>query len=177
MLLIQLTGLSGAGKTTISKLAQTALEGQGLRVAVLDGDEFRQHLCKDLGFSRADRIENIRRIGIVGSLLASHGIIAIMAAINPYEEARQLVRALGVNVRTVFVDCPVGVAEQRDVRGLYRRAHLPEDDPGHLKHFTGVSDPFEIPSNPDLVIHTASESPERSSQQLVDFVVRTVRNL
>ncbi|HVZ96405.1 MAG TPA: adenylyl-sulfate kinase [Chitinophagaceae bacterium] len=177
MLLIQLTGLSGAGKTTIAKMAKGSLEKLGYNVELLDGDEYRKHLCKDLGFTRNDRIENIRRMGTVGLLLARHGIISIMAAINPYEEARKALKDSGASVKTVFIDCPVDIAQKRDTKGLYRRAYLPEDHPEHLTHFTGVSDPFEIPVDPDLVIKTDRESPEQSSERLADFIVKSIQKM
>ena len=177
MLLIQLTGLSGSGKTTIAKLAKVSLEQMGYETEILDGDEYRKHLCKGLGFSRADRIENIRRMGIVGALLAKHKIISIIAAINPYEEARRYLKQSGDFVKTVFIDCPVELARQRDTKGLYQRAQLPKDHPEHLSHFTGISDPFEIPEAPDLVIKTDVETPEQSAMRLVDFIMKSIHKM
>ena len=177
MLLIQLTGLSGSGKTTIATLAKVSLEESGYETEILDGDEYRRHLCKDLGFSRLDRIENIHRMGIVGSLLAKHKIISIIAAINPYEEARNLLKQSGDLVKTVFIDCPVEVAKKRDTKGLYQKAQLPKDHPEHISHFTGVSDPFEIPAAPDLIIKTDKESPEQSAKRLVDFIIKSIHKM
>lgn len=144
----------------------------GHRVELLDGDEYRRHLCRDLGFSRADRIENIRRLGFVGQAFARQGIIAILAAINPYREARQALQTGSDRVRTVYVACPLNVLEQRDPKSLYHRARLPESHPEHIPHFTGISDPYEAPEHPDLILHTDRESPEESAVKLADFILR-----
>ena len=174
MLLLQLTGLSGAGKTTLSLGVQQPLQALGYKVEVIDGDEYRRHLCSDLGFSRADRIENIRRLGFVGLTLARQGIIAILAAINPYREARQALQAQGPLVKTAYVSCPLNVLQQRDVKGLYQRALLPEDHPRRLNNFTGISDPYEIPEHPDLLLNTDMETEAESAQRLVRFILNNL---
>jgi adenylylsulfate kinase len=174
MLLIQMTGLSGAGKSSIAKIAQQTLTGLGYKVELMDGDDYRRHLCHDLGFSKGDRLENIRRLGFVGLTLSKHGIISILAAINPYEEARAKLQSASILVKTVFIDCPISVAIQRDTKGLYRKALLPKDHPDHLMHFTGISDPYEIPKEPDLVIETHTETPEQSAQRLADFIIESI---
>jgi adenylyl-sulfate kinase len=138
-----LTGMSGAGKTTISSLLEKWLRRHGARVERLDGDEVRKHLSKGLGFSREDRDENIRRIGFVAELLSRNGVIAIVAAISPYRALRQELRqAIGAFVE-VHVDCPMDVLIARDAKGLYQKALR-----GEIAHFTGISDPYEPPLNP-----------------------------
>ena len=172
MLLIQLTGLSGAGKTTISREAKRQLTDLGYRVELLDGDEYRQNLCRDLGFSKADRLENIRRLGFVGQAFARQGVIAILAAINPYEEGRRALQDGDACVRTVFINCPQDTLELRDVKGLYARARLPEGHPERIGHFTGISDPYEAPECADLILQTDRESPAESAARLVAFILR-----
>ena len=171
MLLLQFTGLSGAGKTTISLGVEQRLTEMGYSVEIIDGDEYRRHLSHDLGFSKADRIENIRRLGLVGMVLVRHKIIVILAAINPYESARQALSAQSTAVRTIHIDCSLEVLQERDVKGLYRRALLPAHDPDHVAHFTGISDPYEPPANPDLLIRTDLEPVEISVAKVVEFVV------
>jgi adenylylsulfate kinase len=175
MLLIQMTGLSGAGKSSIASLTQHNLSNLGYKVQLLDGDECRRELCHDLGFARADRMENIKRLGYVGLLLAKHGVISILVAINPYQEARQALQNKSHLIKTVFIDCPIYITTQRDPKGLYRRALLPVDDPAHIDHFTGISDPYEAPTQPDLHIQTHTENPEQSAKRLTDFILRNIQ--
>jgi adenylylsulfate kinase len=175
MLLIQMTGLSGAGKSSIAHLARETLIDLGYKVELLDGDKYRQQLCRDLGFSKDDRLENIRRLGFVGLTLAKHGVISILAAINPYEEARDALKKASSLTKTVFIDCPLSITKQRDTKGLYRRALLPVEDPDYIMHFTGISDPYEVPEHPDLVIQTHTETPEQSAKHLTDFIIQTIR--
>ncbi len=171
MMLIQLTGLSGAGKTTLAFATQKQLVNMGFKVEVLDGDEYRQHLCRDLGFSRADRIENIRRLGFVGLTLAKHGVIGILAAINPYDEARQWLRNQSPLVKTVALACPLEVLIERDIKGLYKRALLEAGHPDRIENFSGISDPYEIPGAPDLLLHTHEESIEACVEKLCLFIL------
>lgn len=174
MILVQLTGLSGAGKTTIANNVRGELEALGYKVEVIDGDEYRKVLCKDLGFSREDRLENIRRLGFVGQTLAKNSVIVILAAINPYEEARQELRQSSNLVRTVWIDCDLDTLIDRDVKGLYRRALLPENDPDKLSNLTGVNDPFDVPQDADLVIKTNYETVEESSERLLNFILANI---
>jgi adenylyl-sulfate kinase len=149
------TGLPSAGKSTLAGLLGTALRGQGVIVEVLDGDEIRKCLARGLGFSKEDRDENIRRIAFVARLLARQGTAAITAAIAPYRESREEAkRSIGRFVE-VYVKCPLEVCIQRDVKGHYRRALA-----GELPHFTGISDPYEEPLHPDVVVETDRESAE-----------------
>jgi adenylylsulfate kinase len=160
---VWLTGLSGAGKSTIAAKLAAALAERGHRVDLLDGDQLRTSLCHDLGFSRADRDANIARIGFVAGRLAGHGVAVLVAAISPYREARDRVRAQTDNFIEVHVAAPVAVCAERDVKGLYARALA-----GELPHFTGVSDPYEPPLHPELVLHTEQETPDDSVQRILE---------
>jgi adenylylsulfate kinase len=175
MLLIQMTGLSGAGKSSIAQITKETLIGLGFKVELLDGDDCRRNLCYDLGFSKEDRLENIRRLGFVGLMLAKHGVISILAAINPYEEAREALKNKSPLTKTVFIDCPLCITAQRDTKGLYRKALLPPGHPDHITHFTGISDPYEVPSQPDLAIQTHKETLEESAKRLTDFILQNIR--
>jgi adenylylsulfate kinase len=156
------TGLSGAGKSTIADLVGPRLEEAGRTVEYLDGDVVRTRLSKGLGFSKEDRDTNIERIGWVASRLTRHGAVVIVSAISPYEEARRKARAMveefGPFIE-VYVEASVEECARRDVKGLYEKAFA-----GEIKEFTGVSDPYEEPSNPELVLHTEQDSPEQDAQ-------------
>ena len=159
------TGLSGSGKTTIAELVRPELERRGLLVEWLDGDEVREHLSKGLGFSKADRDTNIERIGWVASRLTRHGAAVIVSAISPYVETRQKAREMVEGHGTfveVFVDASVEECARRDVKGLYEKAFR-----GEIKEFTGVSDPYESPSSPEVRIESEHEDPEESAQRIV----------
>jgi adenylyl-sulfate kinase len=160
------TGLSGAGKSTLSVPVAAQLTASGHRVEVLDGDEVRTHLSKGLGFSKEDRDTNIRRIGWVAKTLSKHGIVSITAAISPYREIRDEVRRsienAGAGFIEVYVHCPIEVLAERDVKGLYKKALA-----GEIKNFTGVSDPYEAPLNPDVTIDSSKESVQESVQKIV----------
>jgi adenylyl-sulfate kinase len=155
------TGMSGAGKSTISHLLEERLRASGARVEVLDGDIVRTHLSKDLGFSKEDRDENIRRIGFVCELLARNGVIAIAAAISPYRAIREEVRERIPNFVEVYVHCPLEVLASRDVKGLYRKALA-----GEIPQFTGVSDPYEPPLSPEVTVNSFTETPEQSLERI-----------
>src|SRR6202035_4355229 len=155
------TGLSGAGKSTISTLLQQRLRAAGARAELLDGDVVRTHLSKGLGYSKEDRDENIRRIGFVCELLSRHGVIAIAAAISPYRAVRDEGRARIPNFVEVYVECPVEVLAERDVKGLYKKALA-----GEIPHFTGISDPYEPPLHPEVTVHSSKESPEESAGKI-----------
>jgi adenylylsulfate kinase len=156
------TGLSGAGKSTLADLVAEQLRGRAHRVEVLDGDEVRTNLSKGLGFSKEDRDTNIRRIGYVCKLLARNGVIAISAAISPYREIRDEVRAQHDRFFEVYVKCPLDTLLERDVKGLYRKAMT-----GEIGNFTGISDPYEEPFSPELVIESHRESPQQSLGRLL----------
>ena len=155
------TGMSGAGKSTISNLLESKLRALGAEVEVLDGDVVRTHLSKGLGFSKEDRDENIRRIGFVCELLSRHGVIAIAAAISPYRAVREEVRSRIANFVEVYVECPVEVLAERDVKGLYKKALA-----GQIPHFTGISDPYEPPLSPEVTVNSSRQTPEQSVEAI-----------
>jgi adenylylsulfate kinase len=163
--ILWLTGLSGAGKSTLSQALVPVL-GAARPVEVLDGDEVRTYLSKGLGFSREDRDTNVRRIGFVARLLARNGVAVVTAAISPYAATRGEVRALaeadGVPFVEVHVSAPVAALAARDPKGLYRRALA-----GELPGFTGVSDPYEPPPSPEVVVHTDREAVEESAERIL----------
>jgi adenylyl-sulfate kinase len=165
---IWFTGVSGAGKSTLSHLLEMRLRELGSKVELLDGDVVRTHLSKGLGFSKEDRDENVRRIGFVCELLSRHGVIAIAAAISPYRAVREEVRARIPNFVEVYMTCPVEVLTERDVKGLYKKALA-----GDLPHFTGISDPYEPPVAPEVIVNSSSETPEES----LDKIWATLQNL
>src|SRR5438477_2103621 len=162
------TGLSGAGKTTIANIVEPELERRGFVVDHLDGDIVRTHLSKGLGFSKEDRDTNIDRIGWVASRLTRHGAAVIVSAISPYEEARRQARAMveqhGMFVE-VFVDASVEECARRDVKGLYEKAFR-----GEIKEFTGVSDPYEAPTIPEIRIESEHQEPEESAQRILELL-------
>jgi adenylylsulfate kinase len=151
------TGLSGAGKTTISRAVEKEVKSYGYKVEVLDGDVVRQNLTKGLGFSKEDRDENVRRVGFVASLLTRNQVIVLVSAISPYREIREEVRQRIGNFIEVYVNAPLEVCEQRDVKGLYKKARS-----GEIKNFTGIDDPYEPPLNPEVECRTDLESLEES---------------
>jgi adenylylsulfate kinase len=160
------TGLSGAGKTTITHELQEELQRRGSKVEILDGDIVRENLSKGLGFSKEDRDTNIRRIAFVADLLSRNGVPVITAAISPYQEIRDEAREM-MDGRFIeaYVKVSLEEAERRDVKGLYAKARA-----GEIKEFTGVSDPYEAPENPELVLDTENQSPEESAQQIIAYL-------
>ena len=160
---IWFTGLSGAGKSTITEHLVPLLLARGAKVEVLDGDVVRTNLSKGLGFSKEDRDTNIRRIGFVCHLLSRNGVIAIAAAISPYKSVRNENRALIKDFVEVYVQVSLETCIQRDVKGLYKKALA-----GEIKEFTGVSDPYEPPDNPEVICETERETPVESAQKIVD---------
>jgi adenylylsulfate kinase len=168
---IWFTGLSGAGKTTISEIVAPALRDRGFKVEVLDGDVVRTNLSKGLGFSKEDRDINIRRIAFVADLLSRNGVVAITAAISPYREIRDEARAThGHRFVEIYVKASVDECARRDVKGLYEKAFK-----GEIKEFTGVSDPYEPPENPEIVVDTENETAEESAGKVLAYVDSRVR--
>src|SRR6202171_353401 len=161
------TGLSGAGKSTIAGALKEELERRGRHVELLDGDEVRTHLSKGLGFSKGDRATKLRRIGYVARLVARSGGVAITAAISPYREVRDEIRAATPGFVEVFARCPLDTLVERDVKGLYRKAIA-----GEIANFTGVSDPYEEPLNPEVVCDSSKETAEQSLAKVIDQLER-----
>jgi len=167
-LVLWFTGLSGSGKTTLSDALEQELFNRGFKTYILDGDKIRDGLCKDLGFSEEDRTENIRRVGEVANLMLDSGLIVLSAFISPFAKDREVVRkTIGAEkLVRIFVDCPLEVCEQRDVKGLYKRARS-----GEIKKFTGISSPFEIPEESELVLKTAENSIEELIGTILEFIL------
>ena len=159
---IWFTGLSGAGKSTLADAVAADLRARGMKVEVLDGDVVRTHLSKGLGFSKEDRDTNIRRIGWVCQVLSRNGVVAIAAAISPYREIRDEVRANTRNFVEVYVEAPLDTLIERDVKGLYRKALA-----GEIPNFTGVTDPYEPPFNAEVVCNSATETVEASKTKII----------
>jgi adenylylsulfate kinase len=161
-LVLWLTGLCASGKTTIAKGLEQELKSRSCLVEVLDGDAVRTSLSRGLGYSRDDRMTNMRRIAFVAELLSRNEVIAIVAAISPYREARQEIRDRIDNLIEVYVNAPLAVCEARDVKGLYAMARA-----GELLAFTGIDDPYEAPVDPDITCHTDQETPEESIAKIL----------
>ena len=163
------TGLSGSGKSTIAFTLEHALVQQGRLAYVLDGDNIRHGLNKTLGFSAADRTENIRRIGEVAKLFADAGVLTMTSFISPYRADRDLVRALHAEGNLPFIEVhvntPIETCEQRDPKGLYKKARA-----GQLKNFTGIDDPYEAPLKPDLTLDATGTSPQEATVQLIAYL-------
>jgi adenylylsulfate kinase len=160
------TGLSGSGKTTISEIVEHELRERERHVEVLDGDIVRTNLSKGLGFSREDRDTNVLRIGFVADLLTRNGVGVIVSAISPFKEVRDQVRRnIGEDFIEVFVDAPLEVCAERDVKGLYKKAFS-----GEIPQFTGVSDPYEAPVAPELHIKTDEEEPGESARKVIGYL-------
>jgi adenylyl-sulfate kinase len=169
-LTVWFTGLSAAGKSTLSQAVAVELDALGFRTELLDADDLRKHLNRDLGFSKADRDENVQRIAYVASLLTRHGIIVLVAAISPYRAARAEARRLIGALAEVYVDAPLEVCEARDPIGLYRRLRA-----GELHHIAGVDDPYEEPLTPELHCRTHEESIAQSVAHIVALVQTLTR--
>lgn len=171
-LVLWFTGLSGSGKTTLSDTLEKELIQRGYKTYILDGDKIRNGLCKDLGFSEEDRAENIRRVGEVANLMRDSGLIVLSAFISPFEKDRVMVRKLigAENLVRIFVDCPLEVCEQRDVKGLYKKARA-----GEIKKFTGISSPFEVPQESELVLKTAEHSKEELIDTILEFILPRIK--
>jgi len=159
------TGLSGAGKTTLGRMLAQELCSRGLKVEHLDGDAVRKKLCRDLGFSKEDREKNIERVCYVAGLLTKHDVIVLASFIAPYRQIREYCRAEIGRFVEVYVKCPLDVLIRRDEKGLYRKALA-----GEIDNFTGVSDPYEEPENPDFLVDTGRETAAESLARIVDWL-------
>jgi adenylylsulfate kinase len=173
---IWFTGLSGAGKSTLAEMLYHELRRREMKVEMLDGDVVRTNLSKGLGFSKEDRDTNILRIGFVANLLSRNSVAAIVSAISPYREARNQCRAMISDFVEVYVYATVEECAKRDVKGLYAKALA-----GEITGFTGVDDPYEPPSSPEILIDTLTEEPDQSLQHILDrlgdmgYIVETKR--
>jgi bifunctional enzyme CysN/CysC len=168
--LLWFTGLSGAGKSSIANLVQKKLYALGRHSFLLDGDNIRHGLNKDLGFTDADRVENIRRIGEVAKLMTDAGLIVLTAFISPFRAERRMVREMSQpgEFVEIYVETPLEVAEQRDVKGLYKKARA-----GQLMHFTGIDSPYEPPEHPEIRVNTVETSAEEAAEEIVAYIIRT----
>jgi adenylyl-sulfate kinase len=164
-LTVWLTGLSSAGKSTLSHAIYERLWARGYRVELIDGDEVRRFLSRDLGFKKQDRDENIRRIGFLAEMLARNGVIALVAVISPYRAVREEVRGRISSFLEVYVNAPLNICEGRDVKGLYRKARA-----GEITSFTGVDDPYETPLSPDVECRTDQETVAESADKVVEAI-------
>ena len=164
------TGLSGAGKSTLAHAVEDYLHRLGIRTFVLDGDNIRQGLCKDLGFSDADRTENIRRIGEVSKLMLDAGVVVMTAFISPFRKDRQLVRDLVKKGDFIEIYCqaPLSVCEERDPKGLYKKARA-----GQIPEFTGISSPYEEPDAPELVIQSGDKPVSECTDEIIQFLEKS----
>jgi len=167
-------GLSGVGKTTLAKNVATELNELGLRTEIIDGDEYRNEICKDLGFSKADRNENIRRLGFLASRFSAHGIVTIISAINPYDDIRRELVEKYEHVSIVHIDCPVATLINRDTKGLYKRALLPDGHLEKLVNLTGINARFDVPYNPDVYLDTSNASIQQGVSALLYFILNNL---
>ena len=171
---IQMTGLSGAGKTTLAGIVSKRLSKKGILVEVIDGDEYRNEICSDLGFSKKDREENIRRLSFIGKVLGRNNIVCIMSAINPYDSTRKKVKSTNPNSKLVYIKCELQEVINRDVKGLYKKALLPPEHVEHIASFTGITDKFDEPVNCDLIIDTKKLTIEESARKLEKFILQQI---
>ncbi len=164
------TGLSGSGKTTTARCVEAILRERGVRTELLDGDELRETICRGLGFAREDRLENIRRIAYVAKLLSRNGVTVLVSAITPYREMRDYVRAHVPGYTEIYVRCPLEECEKRDVKGLYAKARR-----GEIAAFTGISDPYEEPTDADVVIDTRTGALSSNAATIADLLAPPLR--
>jgi adenylyl-sulfate kinase len=164
------TGFSGSGKSTVANALESALNQLGVHTYLLDGDNVRHGLCKDLGFTDEDRVENIRRVGETAKLMVDAGLVVLTAFISPFQSERDMVRNLVedgefIEVFLVFLDTPLEVCETRDPKGLYKKARA-----GEIKHFTGIDSDYQIPASPEIKIDTSKNTLDQSVQELVAYL-------
>ncbi len=165
------TGLSGSGKTTLGASVEKELFNKGYLTQILDGDNIRSGINRNLKFTEEDRVENIRRIAEVTKLFLNCGVIAINCFISPTKEARDMAKSIigKEGLIEVYVSTPIEICEQRDTKGLYAKARK-----GEIKNFTGISSPFEVPENPDIIVNTAELTLEESTQKILDFLIKEI---
>lgn len=170
--IFQFCGLSGAGKTTLAAALVNELQKQGYRVKVIDGDVYRQTLCKDLGFSRSDRIANVTRLAAYAETLRQEFDCILLAVINPYEEARAALRQK-YDAKLIWIKCNIEVLIDRDTKGLYKKALLPDGHPDKIYNLTGLNDTFEAPISADLILNTDVLTVTESLRLATDFIVQS----
>jgi len=167
-------GLSGAGKTTLATHVKDKLASDDLAAEIIDADKYRETLFPDLCYSKEHRFENIRRLGFIANIFASHNIIPIISAISPYDNIRNELIKTYEQVKIVYIDCPLDRLIERDTKGLYKRAFLPPEDPQRIPNLTGVNDPFERPANPDLYINTDILTIEQCTLKITSFIKEVI---
>jgi adenylylsulfate kinase len=170
-MIVLICGLSGAGKSTLAQNVKGKLEANGKATEIIDGDEYRKILFKELSFSQQNRSENIRRLGFIANAFSKHGIITIISAINPYDEIRQELFQSYDDVKIVYIHCPLEILIKRDTKGLYERALLPDGHPQKLYNLTGVNDRFDVPENPDLYLNSETQSISECTSILFEFII------
>jgi adenylylsulfate kinase len=170
-MVLLLCGLSGAGKTTLANTVKNRLSQSGMNTEIIDGDEYRSTLFRELSYSKPDRQENIRRLGFIANKFSECGIVTIVSAINPYDEVREELKETYENVKTIFVDCPVDTLIGRDTKGLYKRAMLPDGHPEKISNLTGINDPFDVPASPDLYLNTDVLDIQECTSLLCSFII------
>jgi adenylylsulfate kinase len=163
---VWLTGLPCSGKTTIGQAVVLELMAQGLNAELLDGDAIRHDLWSELGFTKIDREENVRRMAVLAAMLSRNNVIAVVAAVSPYRFGRDLARRNSTQFLEVFVNAPLALCRSRDVKGMYAKAYL-----GELPHFTGVGDPYEIPLHPDIECLTDLETVQQSAAKILEAII------
>ncbi|MGZ3750622.1 MAG: adenylyl-sulfate kinase [Mucilaginibacter sp.] len=173
-MMLLLCGLSGSGKTTLAGHLSKELAEAEISNEIIDADEYRQRLFKDLSYTKEDRFENIRRLGFIADKFSSHNIITIVSAINPYDAIRKELVANYKNVKIVHIDCVIDVLIKRDTKGLYKKALLPAGHPDKISNLTGINDPFEAPASPDLYINTSALDIGESTRAIYSFVMRHI---
>lgn len=173
-MILLLCGLSGAGKSTLATHVKNKLGLSDIPAEIIDADEYRNKLFKDLGYTREDRNENIRRLGFIANKFSSQNVIAIVSAINPYDDIRKELIDTYPNVKVIYVDCNLNILIKRDTKGLYKKALLPDGHPDKISNLTGINDPFEIPENPDLYINTSRQTVEQCGDEVHALIMQNI---
>jgi len=171
-MILLLCGLSGAGKSTLATQVKNELRLSEMPVEIIDADEYRNKLFKDLGYTREDRNENIRRLGFIANKFSSLNVVTIVSAINPYDDIRRELMSTYPNVKVIHVDCDLNILIKRDTKGLYKKALLPDGHPDKILNLTGINDPFEVPENPDLYINTSRQTIEQCAAEIQVLIMQ-----